>query len=243
MAKRVGKYRAVTASEALLLAGGAKPECECHGMPMWWMKDGQCVAGGYWGCSVEMRARTSRWRAKTREHRRAVPAAEAYERDGENRPVCECGCGRTKQWYSDFGSPRGGYYRCPVKSQKTREAQARYRERNYDAVTKRQAVYDRKRIASLKEAGLCTGCGKNEPITKTLCKKCNDKKKLRNHALRRRRKEEGKCRCGQDPIAGLAMCQNCMDNTRYSYRRRANRLDQAKIDAILTANPWLEKYI
>jgi hypothetical protein len=39
------------------MPGISKPDCECHGEPMYWNTDARYTAGGYWRCPVRAKAK------------------------------------------------------------------------------------------------------------------------------------------------------------------------------------------
>lgn len=46
--------------ELPLRDGTEKPDCDCHGEPMWWHNDPRVKLGGYWRCSARERERSRR---------------------------------------------------------------------------------------------------------------------------------------------------------------------------------------
>jgi len=49
-------------AEAIELNGGVRPDCECHGAPMYWQADSRRTAG-YWRCATKQREACRRWHA------------------------------------------------------------------------------------------------------------------------------------------------------------------------------------
>lgn len=71
-----------------------------------------------------------------------------------------------------------------------------------------------------KDAGLCVGCGKRQPVTKVLCEECRQKSNERykyRHALWLR---QGKCsRCGGELNGdGFLTCPGCRQEQRLRWK-------------------------
>lgn len=60
---RVTRYRAISTAEKraqIEREGDEWPTCDCHGAPMYWLRDSRYRAGGYFFCSVRDAERKSR---------------------------------------------------------------------------------------------------------------------------------------------------------------------------------------
>jgi hypothetical protein len=84
-------------------AGDARPVCECHGVPMRWHPDGNCVEGGLWGCAIIEDDRKREWRKrnpdKVREYKaRSFDNQKRLQREWHLRTKF----GLTSQQYDDL---------------------------------------------------------------------------------------------------------------------------------------------
>lgn len=111
-----------------------------------------------------------------------VSAAEAYARDGADRPVCEC-CGKLKRWGLSSNHILGGFYLC---STRANERNKKWEDNNPGQAVRKA---DQKRLRRLENpeaerektkrqyerrvrGGLCSRCGRKNDTPTTRCSHC-----------------------------------------------------------------------
>ena len=136
-------------------------------------------------------------------------------RCGEARPVadhslCQC-CGEKRR--------QAERARCA----KARAAGILYAGR--DAARCRRSASDRskRRDRARREAGLCTRCGKQQPVEgRTVCEPCREARGEREREQYAARRAAGECgRCGAHAPDGSARCERCAGSAAKPSRKKA----------------------
>ena len=127
-------------------------------------------------------------------------------------------------WYCGQNTIFGDEDVCPECLVKKSASALRSIEKNYGSI----GEYQKKRIKSLKDQGLCQDCGSREVVEgKTFCKKCLDKRKYRSRRYyarktvgeikRSERVSFGLCYiCGEELDTDKKVCSKCYERLHYS---------------------------
>ena len=110
------------------------------------------------------------------------------------------------------------------KAERTRHAKARAAGLLYagrDAERCRRSASDRNRAR--REAGLCTRCGKQQPVEGgTVCEPCREMRREREREQYDARRAAGQCgRCGAPAPDGSARCERCARSAAKPSRKKA----------------------
>ena len=96
--------------------------------------------------------------------------------------------------------------------------------------------------SQMREAGLCTRCGK--PSKKSLCADCMNKQKKYQQENIRFFREIGLCKCGKKPAKGKRYCDDCLSKAkdwyetkgRQNYKKRRETLKSEGICVVCGVN-------